>query len=38
MRMHPVSAALFEWKIITERFAGRDRILGYEGNAVHEVW
>ena len=36
--MHPVSAALFEWKVITKRFAGRDRILGDEGNAVHKVW
>ena len=38
MRMHPVSAALFEWKVITERFAGRDRILGHERNAIHKVW
>ncbi len=36
--MHPVSAALFEWKIIAKRFAGSDRILGDEGNAVHKVW
>ena len=37
MRMHPVSAALFEWKVITKRLAGRDRILGDEGNAIHKV-
>jgi hypothetical protein len=36
--MHPVSAALFEWEVITKRFAGRDRILCDEGNAVHKVW
>ena len=36
--MHPVSAALFEWKVITKRFAWCDRILGHEGNAVHKVW
>src|SRR5262249_26746835 len=37
MRMHPVSAALFEWKVIPKRFPGRDRILGHERNAVHKV-
>ena len=37
MRMHPVSAALFERKVITKRFAGRDRILGHERNAIHKV-
>jgi hypothetical protein len=36
--MHPVSAALFESKVITKRFARRDRILGHEGDAVHKVW
>src|SRR5262249_2732533 len=38
MRMHPVSPALFERKIITRRFARRDRILRDKRNAVHEVW
>ena len=38
MLMHPVSAALFEWKVIAKRVAGRDGILGDEGNAVHKVW
>src|SRR5262249_54199712 len=38
MRMHPVSAALFEWKVVTKRFAGRDRILCHEGHTIHEVW
>src|SRR5215469_1555147 len=36
--MHPVTAALFEWKVITKRFAGREGILGDEGNTVHKVW
>src|SRR5215468_6207946 len=36
--MHPVSAALFEWKVVTKRFARRNGILGYEGNAIHKVW
>src|SRR5262249_14683193 len=38
MRMHPVSAALLERKVITERFTRRDRILSHERNAVHKVW
>src|SRR4029077_10282280 len=38
MRMHPVSPALLERKVVTERFTRRDWILGYEGNAVHEIW
>jgi len=36
--MHPVSAALFEWKIITKWFDRRDWILGHKGNAVYKVW
>ena len=38
MRMHPVGATLFKWKIVAEGFTGSDRILGHERNPIHRIW